>query len=213
MKITPPRESSATDEPLEGIRGSFHYIFGEKNILALITLVAAFSMIGFGTLTLIPVFAKDILQIGVTGYGQLLSWQGVGALVGGVLLVFFGDNFHKGKLLFFSRLLLGPSIIGLSFSRIPWLSMVIMAVLGYSFITQLVITNTLIQTIVPDELRGRVLSTYTWALGGFYPLGSLMMGVLGDQIGAPTAALISGIGCIMIIFINQGFFPGVHKLE
>ncbi len=213
MKITPPLESSSTDEPPEGIRGGFQYISSEKNILALITLVAAFSMIGFGTLTLIPVFAKDILQIGVTGYGQLLSWQGVGALVGGVLLVFFGDNFHKGKLLFFSRLLLGPSIIGLSFSRIPWLSMVIMAVLGYSFITQLVITNTLIQTIVPDELRGRVLSTYTWALGGFYPLGSLMMGVLGDQIGAPTAALISGIGCIMIIFINQGFFPGVHKLE
>jgi len=213
MKITPPLESSSTDEPPEGIRGGFLYILGEKNILALILLVAAFSMIGFGSLTLIPVFAKDILQIGVTGYGQLLSWQGVGALVGGILLVFFVDNFHKGKLLLFSRLLLGPSIIGLSLSRIPWLSMVIMAVLGYSFITQLVITNTLIQTIVPGELRGRVLSTYTWALGGFYPLGSLMMGVLGDQIGAPTAALISGIGCVLIILINQGFYPGVHKLE
>lgn len=213
MKITPPRESSATDEPLEGIRGSFHYIFGEKNILALILLVAAFSMVGFGSLTLIPVFAKDILQIGVTGYGQLLSWQGFGALVGGFLLVFFGDSFHKGRLLLFSRILLGPAIIGLSLSRIPWLSMVILAVLGYSFITQLVITNTLIQTIVPDDLRGRVLSTYTWALGGFYPLGSLVMGALGDQIGAPTAALISGIGCILVILINQGLYPGVHKLE
>ena len=71
----------------------------------------------------------------------------------------------------------------------------------------------MIQTIVPDELRGRVLSTYTWALGGFYPLGSLMMGALGDEIGAPTAALISGIGCILIILLNQLFFPAVHKIE
>lgn len=213
MKITPTRESSSTVEPAEGIREGFLYILGEKNILALILLVAAFSMIGFGALTLIPVFAKDILQIGVTGYGQLLSWQGAGALVGGFLLVFFGDSFHKGKLLLFSRILLGPAIIGLALSQIPWLSMVAMAVLGFSFITQLVITNTLIQTIVPDDLRGRVLSTYTWALGGFYPLGSLMMGALGDRIGAPSAALISGIGCILVILINQGFYPGVHKLE
>jgi len=213
MKVSPPPASSPEDEPREGIRGGFQYILGEKNILALVLVVAAFSMIGFGALTLVPVFAKDILQIGVTGYGQLLSWQGVGALVGGILLVFFGDFFHKGKLLLFSRLLLGPSIIGLALSRTTTLSLGIMTVLGFSFITQLVITNTMIQTIVPDELRGRVLSTYTWALGGFYPLGSLMMGALGDQIGAPTAALISGIGCILIIFLNQVVFPEIHRLE
>ena len=213
MKITPRPDRSSTSEPLEGIRGGFQYIFGEKNILALVLLVAAFSMVGFGALTLIPVFAKDILQIGVSGYGQLLSSQGVGALIGGILLVFFGDYFHKGKMLLFSRLLMGPGIIGLALSRIPWLSMGIMAVLGFSFITQLVITNTLIQTIVPDDLRGRVLSTYTWALGGFYPLGSLLMGALGDQLGAPTAAAISGLGCILIIITNQLFFPKIHSLR
>jgi hypothetical protein len=78
--------------------------------------------------------------------------------------------------------------------------------------TQLVFTNTLIQTIVPDELRGRVLSTYTWALGGFYPLGSLLMGSLGDQIGAPTAVLISGVGCLVLILINLAAFPSMQKL-
>jgi MFS family permease len=213
MKISPIEGSTSDGKTLNGVRGGFQYIFGEKNILALVVLVAAFSMIGFGALTLIPVFAKDILQIGVKGYGQLLSAQGVGALIGGSMLVLFGDLFHKGKLLLFSRLLLGPGIIGLALSRLPWLSMGIMALLGFSFITQLVITNTMIQTIVPDELRGRVLSTYTWALGGFYPLGSLMMGALGDEIGAPTAALISGIGCILIILLNQLFFPAVHKIE
>jgi MFS family permease len=213
MKISPAPKASPDNELRDGIRGGFQYIYNEKNILALLLLVAGFSMIGFGALTLVPVFAKDILQIGVTGYGQLLSWQGVGALIGGILLVFTGDFLPKGKLLLFSRLLLGPSIIGLALSRIPALSMGFMVVLGFSFITQLVITNTMIQTIVPNELRGRVLSTYTWALGGFYPLGSLMMGALGDQIGAPIAALISGCGCVLIIILNQMIFPEIHKIK
>jgi MFS family permease len=203
----------STESHLDRMRGGFRYIFGEMNILILVLMVAASSLIGFGSLTLVPVFAKDILQIGVTGFGQLLSWQGIGALIGGSILIFFGDNFQKGRILLISRILLGPAIIGLALSRTPRLSMVLMAVLGYSLITQLVITNTLIQMIVPDDLRGRVISTYTWALGGFYPLGSLMMGALGDQIGAPTAALISGIGCILIIIINQVTYPAIYKLS
>jgi MFS family permease len=213
MKVSPAREPAPNGDSLTGVRGGFTYILGEKNMLTLIVLVAAFSMIGFGALTLLPVFAKDILRTGVAGYGQLLSAQGVGALAGGILLIFFGDHIQKGRLLLFSRLLLGPGIIVLSLSRLPWLSMACMGVVGYSFITQLVITNTLIQTIVPNELRGRVVSTYTWALGGFYPLGSLLMGALGDQIGAPTAALISGIGCVLIIIFNQALFPGVNQLD
>jgi predicted MFS family arabinose efflux permease len=198
--------------PIERMKDGFRYIFNKRAILGLVLMVAAFSMVGFGALTLVPVFAKDILKIGVDGFGNLLSWQGIGALIGASILIFFGDHFHKGKLLLGSRLVLGPSIIGMAISRTPWISMALMAVLGYSLITQLVLTNTLIQTIVPDELRGRVLSTYTWALGGFYPLGSLLMGFLGDQIGAPQAATISGVGCILLILVNLVTFPSMQKL-
>jgi MFS family permease len=212
MRIQTEGDSSS-ERPIDQLKASFRYIFSEKNILSLVLLVAAFSMIGFGTLTLIPVFAKDILKIGVNGFGQLLSWQGFGALIGGLLLVLWGDYFRKGRLLLFSRLMIGPGIIGLAISRTPWVSMGFMALLGFSLITQLVITNTLIQIIVPDDLRGRVLSAYTWALGGFYPLGSLMMGALGDQIGAPTSALISGAGCILVISLNLIFHPSIHKLN
>lgn len=213
MKLSSPKISSGPGNALDKMRGGFQYIFSEKSILGLVVMVAAISMVGFGTLTLVPVFAKDVLQIGVTGFGRLLSWQGVGALIGGLLLVIFGDFYQKGKLLLFSRILLGPVIIGLAFSRIPWVSMALMAVVGYSLITQLVITNTLIQMIVPDELRGRILSTYTWAMGGFYPLGSLVMGFLGEQIGAPTAALVSGIGCILLVFLNLAAFPSIQKFN
>lgn len=213
MKFAIPEKTSSRSHPIEKMKAGFRYIFNERVIFGLVIMVASFSFVGFGALTLIPVFAKDILKIGAEGFGHLLSAQGVGALFGALLLIFFGDNFHKGKMLIISRSLLGPGIIGLALSRTPWLSMTMMGLVGYSFITQLVMTNTLIQTIVPDELRGRVLSTYTWALGGFYPLGSLLMGFLGDQIGAPTAAIIAGTGCIVLAVSSIIFFPSARKVS
>ncbi len=213
MKLSPYSREPKSTKTLGQMQEGFSYIGSEKDILWLVIMVAVFSLVGFGSLTLVPVFAKDILQTGVEGFGHLLTFQGIGALIGGLLLVLFGDNLHKGKLILISRILLGPGIIGLALSRTPWLSMGIMAVLGYTFLTQLVLTNTLIQTIVPDDLRGRVLSTYTWALGGFYPLGSLMMGLLGDKLGAPTAGLISGIGCILVITLNLILYPKIHHLN
>jgi MFS family permease len=213
MRLSSQRVMASRDHPIEKMRDGIRYIFGQRAILGLVLMVAAFSMVGFGALTLVPVVAKDILQIGVSGFGSLLSWQGIGALIGAFLLIGFGDRLHKGKMLLLSRLLLGPGIIGFALSRMPWISLALMSLLGFGFITQLVLTNTLIQTIVPDELRGRVLSTYTWALGGFYPLGSLVMGFLGDQIGAPAAILLSGIGCILLVGLNLIVFPSMQKLN
>ena len=213
MRLSPMKITISLANPIERMKYGFQYILGQRAILGLVIMVAAYSFVGFGVLTLVPVFAKDILKIGATGFGNLLSWQGIGALVGAFLLILFGDRFHKGKLLLWSRILLGPAIIGIALSRTPWISMAIMAVLGYALITQLVLTNTLIQTISPDELRGRVMSTYTWALGGFYPLGSLLMGYLGDQIGAPKAAIISGVGSILLILFNISVFPSIQKLN
>ena len=213
MRLPQRLVAASRANPIEKMKDGFRYIGGEKAIMGLVVMVAAFSIVGFGALTLVPVFAKDILQIGADGFGRLLSWQGIGALIGALLLVFFGDHFHKGKMLLASRVLLGPAIIGMALSRTPWLSMMIMAFLGYSLITQLVLTNTLIQTLVPDELRGRVLSTYTWALGGFFPLGSLFMGFMGDQIGAPAAAALSGIGSLLLVLVNLIAFPSMQKLR
>jgi len=213
MNVPTVEKVASRANSIDRMKDGFRYILGEKAILGLVIMVAAFSAFGFGALTLVPVFAKDILQIGAEGFGQLLSWQGIGAVIGALLLTLFGDRFHKGKTLLFSRIVFGPTTIALAFSRTPWLSMLLMAWIGYSLITQLILTNTLMQTIVPDDLRGRVLSTYTWALGGFYPLGSLGMGFLGDQIGAPSAAVFSGIMCIILILVNLAVFPSLQKLK
>jgi len=213
MNLPPAVTSARQRRPLENLKEGFRYLWFTQRVLGLVVMVGAFSLVGFGTLTLLPVFAKDILKIGAMGFGQLLSAQGVGALLGALLIVIAGERFHKGHTLLFSRILIVPAIAGLAISRILWVSMALLGIAGYSFITQLILTNTLIQTIVPDELRGRVLSTFTWALGGFYPVGSLIAGFLGDQIGAPTTTLISASGCLVLVIVNLIVFPKMLHLQ
>ncbi len=213
MRLPAMTTASKQRRPWDNLMDGFRYMKHTRRVLGLVAMVAAFSMVGFGALTLLPVFAKDILNIGVEGFGKLLSAQGVGALFGALLLVIAEERFHKGRTLLFSRVLIGLAIGGLALSRVPWVSMALLGIVGYAFITQLILTNTLIQTIVPDDLRGRVLSTYTWALGGFYPLGSLFMGFLGDHIGAPIAAMIAAAGCLLLVVVNLVAFPKMQQLQ
>jgi len=212
MRLPPPILADRKVAPLDNLKSGLRYLVGTRTILGLVSMVALFSMVGFGALNLLPVFAKDILKIGAEGFGQMLSMQGAGALLGALTLIVLGKRLPKGRMLLAARLLLGPAIAGLALSHSIPLSMLLMVLIGYSFIVQLIFTNTLIQTLVPDDLRGRVLSTYTWALGGFYPLGSLLVGFIGDHIGAPNAALLSAVGCLLLVGINVLKFPEVQGL-
>lgn len=213
MRLPPPVLTDRNTNPLDNLKSGLRYLVGERAIFGLVAMVALFSMIGFGALNLLPVFAKDILKIGAEGFGRLLAAQGMGALLGALTLILLGDQVPKGRMLLLARVLIGPAIIGLALSRNVTLSMGLMVVIGYSFIVQLIFTNTLIQSLVPDDLRGRVLSTYTWALGGFYPLGSLLIGAIGDRIGAPNAALLSAAGCVLLIGVNIWKFPEMIRLR
>ncbi len=212
MHLPPPLLADRRTAPLDNLKGGLRYLAGERAIFGLVAMVALFSMVGFGTLNLLPVFAKDILHIGAEGFGRMLAMQGMGALAGALTLILLGDRLSKGRMLLLARFLIGPAIAGLALSRSVALTMALMIAIGYSFIVQLIFTNTLIQTLVPDDLRGRVLSTYTWALGGFYPLGSLLMGFIGDHIGAPNAALLSAVACLGLVVFNLLKFPEMQKL-
>ncbi|GAB4527593.1 MAG: MFS transporter [Anaerolineales bacterium] len=212
MRLSPPILADRDIAPLENLKSGLRYLRRERAIFGLVVMVALFSMVGFGALNLLPVFAKDILKIGADGFGRMLAMQGVGALSGALLLILFGERLPKGRMLLLARMFIAPAIAGLALSRSVNLSLALMVVIGYSFIVQLIFTNTLIQTLVPDDLRGRVLSTYTWALGGFYPLGSLLIGFIGDHIGAPNAALLSALGCVALVAFNLLKFPEMQRL-
>jgi MFS family permease len=188
------------------------YLAGDRRVLGLVIMVASFSILGFPYMVLLPVVAEDILGIGAQGFGGLMAAQGVGALLAALSLAFKGDQVPKGRLLVFSRGILGASLVLLALSKLSVVSMLALAVAGFSLISQLALTNTLIQLHVPDQLRGRVLSSYTWALAGFYPIGSLLIGTIGDYWGTINALFFTAGGCILLTLLGVLIFPQTQKL-
>jgi MFS family permease len=203
MRIQPREDHVAKGSGFQDLQNGFKYLLHQKQVLGLVVMIAVLSIFGFSYLTLLPVFAQDILQIGAEGFGGLLAAQGAGALIAALSLAFRGDLLPKGKLLIASRYMLALAVLFLGFSRSTALTMTALVLAGFAFISQLALTNTLLQLIVPDGLRGRVLSSYTWALGGFFPIGSLLIGSMGDLLGAANAVLISA-GCSFVLTIIGG---------
>ena len=213
MSLPPFQRPAQRDTGLGDLKRGLAYLVGDRQVLGLVTMVAAFSLIGFPYAVLLPVFAQDVLRIGVEGYGILLGAQGVGALAAALSLAILGDRRPKGRLLWLSRWMLVAAVALLGFSRTTALSLLALALAGFALISQLAVTNTLIQLAVPDDLRGRVLSTYTWALGGFWPLGALLIGALGSWLGAGNAVLLSAGGCLVLTVVGTVVFPGVRELN
>ena len=213
MSLPPFQRPAQRDTGLGDLKRGLAYLVGDRQVLGLVTMVAAFSLIGFPYAVLLPVFAQDVLRIGVKGYGILLGAQGVGALAAALSLAILGDRRPKGRLLWLSRWMLVAAVALLGFSRTTALSLLALALAGFALISQLAVTNTLIQLAVPDDLRGRVLSAYTWALGGFWPLGALLIGALGSWLGAGNAVLVSAGGCLVLTVVGTVVFPGVRELN
>jgi hypothetical protein len=138
--------------------------------------------------------------------------MGVGALAAGVSLALRGAGPGIGRQLVFNRWLFSGGVALLALARTLPLALAALAVSGYAVITQLAITNTLIQQTAPDRLRGRIVSGYTWALGGFWPLGALLMGALGDRLGAPAATGIAAGGSALLAILGMGLFPETTEM-
>ena len=213
MRLPSADDPPAAEGGMRELRRGLAYLVRDRRLLGLVGMVAALSLVGFPYLVLLPAFAGEVLGIGATGYGWLLSAQGVGALLAALSLAWLGDRRHKGRWLLTSRATMALALAIFALSRSPLLSMLALALAGFSFISQLAITNTLIQLIVPDGLRGRVMSSYTWALGGFYPLGALFIGWLGDRLGAPQAVLLSAVACGVTVLLGWLAFPQVARLR
>ena len=136
-----------------------------------------------------------------------MAAMGVGALIAGIGIAVRGKRQPGPRLLLVQRLMYAAAVIVLAFAGDLRLALVALAVLGYGLIAQLTVTNTMIQWLAPDSLRGRIVSTYTWALGGFWPLGALLLGVIGQRIGVSQTFLVAGVACAVITLIGWRAFP------
>jgi len=143
-----------------------------------------------------PIFAGPILGGGPHTLGFLMTASGFGALLGALWLAARRSVLGLARVISVASGLFGLGLVAFSFSRVLWLSLACMVVTGFGFMTQLASSNTVLQTIVDDEKRGRVMSFYMMAFLGTAPFGSLIAGTLSSRIGAPHTLMLGGIGCV-----------------
>ena len=178
------------------MKEGFSYALGFTPIRTILLLLSVVGLFGMSYSVLLPVFASKILHGGPQTLGLLMGAAGVGAVVGVMQLAARRSVVGLGRVIAYTSALFGLSLIAFAFSRMLWLSLLMMVLVGYSLMQQLAGSNTFLQTIVNEDKRGRVMSFYTIAIVGMTPLGSLFAGWLASRIGAPDTLLISGIVCI-----------------
>jgi MFS family permease len=196
MKIVPRPRKLSHSSMVSGLHEGFVYAFGFAPVRAILLLVAMTGLVGMPYVVLLPIFAGDILQGGVRTFGFLAGASGVGALCGSLYLASRSSVVGLGRWIAGTAGTFGLALIAFSFSRSVVLSMVLVCIAGFSVVVQLASCNTILQTIVDDQKRGRVMSLYTVAFLGMAPLGSLMAGSLASHIGTPNTVRLGGICCI-----------------
>lgn len=212
MKLKPKKLNVTNTHPLQRLKEGFVYTFGFPPIRAIILLLALVSFMGMQYTVLVPIFATKILGGGAETLGFLMAASGVGALVGAVYLTTRQSVLGLGKFIAYSPALMGIGLIGFSLSRILALSLLMMLIVGLGFIMQFTSSNTVVQTIVEDDKRGRVMSIYTMAFFGVVPLGNLFAGSLANQIGAPNTLIIAGSFCILGSLLFAKELPTLRRL-
>jgi len=213
---------------LHGLQEGLVYAYNFSPIRYILLLISLVSVAGVPYMVLMPVFAKDIFHGGPQTLGFLIAMSGVGALTGAAYLAARRSVVGLGRVLAFATGTFGLAIIIFSHSKVLWFSMLVMYAAGFSMIVQAAASNTILQTIVDEDKRGRVMSFYTMALVGMMPLGSLLAGSLASKIGAPNTLLAGGVCCIVgallffrklprvrekvrPIYIKKGIIPEVAK--
>jgi len=205
MKIKPRKILLSQANPIEQVKEGFVYAFSFPPIRALLLLSALVSFFGLQYTVLVPVFAEKILQGNAETLGFLMAASGVGALSGGIYLASRQTILGLGKLVAFAPTILGIGLIAFSLSRFLPFSLFTMLFVGLGTILQVAAGNTILQTIVDDEKRGRVMSLFTMAFLGTIPFGNLLGGALADRLSAPVVLIIDGVICILgsIYFYKQ----------
>jgi MFS family permease len=198
--VRAPRERST----IEGIREGLAYIRGDRLVRTLVWMVAGLSVTVLPYAMLLPVFARDVLDVGAPGLGAMLAASGAGALAAGIGLAAWGGRVRRGPLILAASAALAVLLIAFAATRSFPVAMVLLALVGFSMILHNASVNALIQARVPDRLRGRVMSVYVFMFIGMAPLGALQAGALARAFGAPLAltagslVLLATIGIVAL---------------
>jgi len=195
MRVHSPARAVGAS-PLEHMMEGFRFVNETAPIRALLMLLGLVSLVGMPYVVLMPIFADQILHGGARGLGILMGATGVGALLGALTLAFRQGVKGLGRWVAWCSAGFGVSLVVFALSHRFWLSVVLLLPVGYTIMLQMACSNTLIQVMVPDALRGRVMAVYSMMFMGMAPIGALLGGALAERLGAPLTVAMGGLACL-----------------
>jgi MFS family permease len=197
MVVTPLQIQRATVSMLVQLEEGWTYVSTFRPIRSILLLFALLSLMGWPYAVLLPIFASQVLHGGAHTLGFLTGASGVGALVSAVSLALRKSVLGLTSMIRLAAALFGAGLILFGLSHWLWLSMLLMLIVGYGMMQGLAASNTVIQTLVPEDKRSRVMSYYTMAFVGMAPFGSLLAGGLAHYLGAPHTVMFTGAACVV----------------
>jgi MFS family permease len=197
MRVPDKGRRRAETRVSEELRSGFRYVTGSAPIRTVLLLLALVSTMGMPYSVLMPAVTAKLLHGGPHTLGLLMTASGLGALGGAVYLASRATVVGLGRLIAIATAVFGAGLIAFGLSRALWISLLVLPVVGAGFMISLAATNTIVQTITEEHLRGRVMAFYTMAFLGTAPLGSLLAGVLADRLGEPATIVLGGAACML----------------
>jgi len=196
MRIRPVDVRHTTSSTFEQLREGWEYVRGFRPIRSILLLFALVSLMGYPYAVLLPLFAGQVLHGGPTTLGWLTGASGVGALISGISLTLRKSVAGLTRMVQLASALLGTALMLFGLSQTFWLSIVLMVMVGFGLMQAAAASNTIIQSLVPEDKRARAMSYYATAFFGAAPFGSLFAGALASRIGAPITVIITGACCV-----------------
>jgi predicted MFS family arabinose efflux permease len=196
MRLTTTRKAKVDTQMLEELRTGWTYVSRFPPVRALLLSVALAGMMGMPYATLMPVIASKVLHGGPHTLGILMTASGIGALAGTLYLASRHTVVGLGKVIVAASIGLSLGLMAFSFSRVLWLSMLILPIVGAGMMLQAAAANTILQTVVDENLRGRVMAFYSVAIMGMQPIGSLLAGIVAERIGAEMTIFYCALACL-----------------
>jgi MFS family permease len=211
MRLTRTNERRLESSMLAQLREGWTYVSGSAPIRTILLLFALLSLMGWPFMVLMPVFAAQVLHGGPHTLGFLMGAVGIGSLISALALVMRRSVRGLTKMIPIAAVIFGTGLICFGLSTSIWLSMPLMLVTGFGMMQGLTSSNTIIQTLVDEKMRGRVMSYYTMAFVGMAPFGSLLAGALAHAIGAPRTVIFSGFACVLGSLWFWSQLPGIRR--
>jgi predicted MFS family arabinose efflux permease len=213
MKFSPYNKVQSGNSIQHEIKEGFKYLLTQKQIMVFVLITATLSMFGMALVTLFPAWAVNILHGDSTTNGFLQSARGVGAVLFALIIATINKTIIRGKMVSYATLLIPVFIIAFSLNSSLIISLTLLIIIGGLMISIYNLSNGLIQTMVSEDFRGRIMSIYSFSFLAFTPLGSLLIGTLAEHFGSEIAILVNGLILLFIYIGIRIYYPKLVKIK